>query len=348
MLDRNITIYDIAQEAQVSPATVSRVLTGSANVSKAKKERIKQIIEKYNFQPNALARSLINKETKTIGFILPDITNPFFSTVFLEAEKQALSMGYTMILCNSMNDNMLNVTNTESLYLKTLCEKQVDGIIFMGGRINESRTNKEYAKEVNEILQKIPVVMINGRMAGVDCVKVRTDEKEGIYNLVKYLHELGHKKVGFIGGVKGITAADDKISAFKRAIKQYGMTCKEEWIIHSPFSIEDGYAITEKMLTQRELPTAIMAVNDFVAIGALRAAEAKGLKVPDDLSITGFDGMYLTDIVRPRITTVSQNCDILGATAMNVLLDILKGKKYKKETIIKSDLLIKESCKAIS
>lgn len=347
MPDRNITIYDIAKEAHVSPATVSRVLTGSANVSKAKKEKIEKLIEKYNFQPNALARGLINKETKTIGFILPDITNPFFSTVFLEAEKQALSMGYTMILCNSMNDNILNVTKTESLYLKTLSEKKVDGIIFMGGRINETRTNKEYAREVNEVLQKIPIVMINGRMSGVDCVKVHTDEKEGIYNLVKYLYELGHRKIGFIGGVKGITAADDKINAFKKAIRHFGITCREEWIINCPFSIEDGYAVTEQLLTQRELPTAVMAVNDFVAIGALRAAEARGLRVPDDLSITGFDGIYLTDIVKPRITTVSQNCAVLGATAIDIMISILKGKNYRKDIIIKSELLIKESCKAI-
>ncbi len=346
-MDRNITIYDIAEEAQVSPATVSRVLTGSANVSRTKREKIEKLIAKYNFQPNALARSLIKKETKTIGFILPDITNPFFSTVFLEAEKQALSMGYTMILCNSMNDNMLNVTNIESLYLKTLSEKQVDGIIFMGGRINESKTNEEYAREINEILQKIPIVMINGKMTGVNCVKVRTDEKEGIYNLVKYLYELGHRKIGFIGGVKGITSSDDKIKAFTKITDQLGIVCKKEWMINSCFSIEDGYASMEKLLKNHELPTAIMAVNDFVAIGAIRAAEANGINVPEDLSITGFDGVYLTDLVRPRITTVSQNCAILGATAMDVMMAILKGNKHKKETTIKSNLLIKDSCKSL-
>lgn len=347
MSDKNITIYDIAEEAQVSPSTVSRVLTGSANVSRVKKDKIEKLISKYNFQPNALARSLIKKETKTIGFILPDITNPFFSTVFLEAEKQALNMGYTMILCNSMNDNILNVTNIESLYLKTLSEKQVDGIIFMGGRINESKTNEEYAKEINEILQKIPIVMINGKMTGVDCIKVRTNEKEGIHNLVKYLHELGHQKIGFIGGIKGITSADDKIKAFTKAIDQFGITCKKEWIINSCFSIEDGYASMEQLLKNDDLPTAIMAVNDFVAIGAIRAAETNGKKVPEDISITGFDGVYLTDIIRPKITTVSQNCAVLGATAMDVMLAILRGKKYKKETIIKSNLLIKDSCKSL-
>ncbi len=346
-MEKSITIYDIAEEAQVSPATVSRVLTGSAHVSSTKREKIEKLIEKYNFQPNALARSLIKKETKTIGFILPDITNPFFSTVFLEAEKYALSMGYTMILCNSMNDNILNVTNIESLYLKALSEKQVDGIIFMGGRINESKTNEEYAREMNEILQKTPIVMINGKMKGVDCYKVHTDEKVGIYNLVKYLSDLGHKEIGFIGGIKDISSADDKLKAFRKSVDKFNMITRKEWIIHSGFSIEDGYMNMEKVLRNREIPTAIMAVNDFVAIGAINAAEKYGVKIPEDISITGYDGVYLTDLVKPKITTVSQNFSMLGVTAMDVMVKLLKGEKVKKETVIQTELLIKESCMSL-
>lgn len=346
-MDKKITIYDIAEMAGVSPATVSRVLTGNVRVSSAKKEKILELIRKYNFQPNASARSLISKETKIIGFILPDITHPFFSTVFLGAEKQALRLGYTLILCNSMNDNAFNVTNMESLYLKVLLEKQVDGIIFMGGRINDIYANRDYTAEMNEILRNVPIVMINGKMKDVDCCIVRTDEKAGIQNLVKYLAGLGHRKIGFIGGSKGISSSDEKLRTLKREAGKYNLICRKEWIIPSSFSIDDGYESMEKMLENDELPTAVMAVNDFVAIGAMRAAEEHGLNIPRDISITGFDGIELANLVRPRITTVSQNCLTLGATAVDVIVGLLKGEKSKKETVVRTELLVKESCRAI-
>lgn len=347
MQEKSITIYDIAKEAEVSPATVSRVLTGNARVSSIKKERIMSLIEKYNFQPNALARSLINKESKSIGFILPDITNPFFSAVFLEAEKHALSLGYTIILCNSMNDNMMNQTNVESLYLRMLCEKQVDGIIFMGGRTNERNATLEQAQELIDINNKIPIVIINGKIKGLESHNIITDEKEGIYNLVKYLDSLGHKKLGFIGGRKGITSTDVKLNAFNKAIEHFNLYTQKDWVVPSSFSIEDGYESMQKLLDSSEIPTAVLAVNDFTAIGAIQAAEDRGLKVPEDISITGFDGIYLTDIFKPKITTVSQNYTQLGQLAIDTVISLANKGKVKKETIVNTQLMIKDSCKAI-
>lgn len=347
MIGKALTVYDIAEEAGVSPATVSRVLTGNANVSPKKREKIQAIIDKYNFKPNALARSLIKKESKMIGMILPDITNPFFASVFLEAEKYAVSLGYTILLCNSMNDNFMNMNHLESLYLKTLVEKQVDGIIMMGGRINDSKTVKEYADEVLEIMEKVPVVMINGKMAGVDCYKVNADEKHGIEQLIDYLYRLGHRRIGFVGGMQGITSNDIKIKAFLSTIKEYDILCKKEWILNGTFSIESGAECMNKLLCSRDLPTAVLAVNDFEAVGALKAAKKRGFKVPDDISITGFDDSYVSDIVAPAITTVSQNNSELGRTAVDIILKVSNGEKVKKDYTIATNLVIRDSCSPV-
>jgi DNA-binding LacI/PurR family transcriptional regulator len=347
-MSENITIYDIAKEAKVSPATVSRVLTGSANVRPEKRDAILAIIEKYNYRPNALARSLINKASKTIGFILPDITNPFFAATFLEAEKHALTLGYTLILCNSMNDNLHNQTELESLYLKMLMEKQVDGIIIMGGRVNEKRPISKQVTELQEISRKTPLVFINGNMKGVKSYNIITDEVDGINKLVQYLVNLGHKNIGFIGGRKGITATEVKLSAFESTIKQLDLDYHPEWIIPSSFGVEDGYASMVELLSMRNRPTAVMTVNDFTAIGAINAAVDFGLQIPEDISITGFDGTHLTDMTRPTLTTVSQNYAMLGQKAIEAISTVSAGKKFPHKTIVPTQLLIKNSCQKIS
>ena len=347
MQEKIMTIYDIAKAAGVSPATVSRVLTGNARVKEDKKEKILSIIKENDFKPNALARGLINKATKTIGFIVPDITNPFFSGVFLEAEKKALSLGYTMILCNSMNDNRMNRTGVESLYLDLLREKQVDGIVIMGGRANEKKSGKDQVEELKAITDKIPVVFINGAMSGVKSYHVAADEKKGMKELINYLAELGHKKVGFIGGRKGITSTDIKLKAFMEAVDNKIFQSRKEWMIESNFSVEDGYESMNKLLDCKKLPTAVMAVNDFTAIGAINAAKDRGLRVPEDISVTGFDGIYMTDAVRPRITTVSQNYPELGAKAIEIIDKLTIGDKVKRKYIIDTVMLVKDSCRHI-
>ncbi len=346
-MSENITIYDIAKEAHVSPATVSRVLTGNAKVRTEKRDAILAIIEKYNFHPNALARSLINKASKTIGFILPDITNPFFASTFLEAEKYALTLGYTLILCNSMNDNQLNQTELESLYLKMLMEKQVDGIIIMGGRVNEKKPINTQVTELQEIVKTKPVVFINGSMRNVKSYNITTDETDGINKLVRYLAELGHKNIGFIGGRKGITSTDVKLSAFESAIKQLGIAYHPEWVIPSSFGVEDGYSSMVQLLSQSSRPTAVMTVNDFTAIGAINAATDYGLHVPDDISITGFDGTYLADITRPTLTTISQNYAELGKKAVEAIAQVSLGKRFPRNTLIPTQLIIQNSCRKV-
>lgn len=339
MMNKDITIYDIAKEANVSPATVSRVLTGSAQVKNDKKERVLQIIEKHNFQPNAVARSLFKKKSMMIGFILPDITNPFFSIVFLEAEKAALELGYSMILCNSMNNSKV-----ESLHLKTLAEKQVDGVIFMGGRVNTVKTNLNYALELQMLANKIPLVIVNGKMTGVDCYKVVTDEEEGIIELVDYLVELGHKDIAILGGITKVTSTSIKHKAYEKALKKYGIKVDKDLIVTEDFSIESGTRGMDKLLKGKRVPTAVIGINDLVAIGAIRAIKAAGLKVPNNISVTGFDGTYISELVTPQLTTVYQNYEDIGKAAVDTIIGVIEKVEPDKEKIIKIRLIKRESC----
>ncbi|TCN27468.1 LacI family DNA-binding transcriptional regulator [Mesobacillus foraminis] len=340
MKKENVTIYDIAKESNVSPATVSRVLTGNAKVRPKTMQRIIDVIEKHNFRPNSLARSLLHKSSKTIGFILPDINHPFFSTLVQKGEAYALELGYTTFLCNTMNNS-----ENESKYLQSLVEKQVDGIIYLGGRINATDTDEQYAEEIKKVMERVPVVFVNGQMTGVDAHIVRTNEEIGIEKLVELLVNLNHKKIGFLGGVEGISSTDLKKNTFLNVMKNKGLVVNSDWMIGDGFNIESGEEVASKLLYLKERPTAVICANDLVAIGVIRVLTKFGLKVPDDISVVGFDDIYLAQYFPPGITTVNQNYDQLGQTAINVLVDLINGKEAEKETVVPTSLILRDSCK---
>lgn len=338
---KDVTVYDIAKEAGVSVATVSRVLNDSAPVRAKTKEKVVAVMEKHNFQPNALARSLSKKKTKTIGFILPDITNPFFSEVYVKAEKAALDLEYSMFLSNAMNDY-----DIESLYLKTLVEKQVDGIIFMGGRVNDTKTKDKYAEEMKQVIKKTPVVIINGQMEGVDCYSVRTNEAKSILKSLNYLISLGHQEIALVGGISGINSTDIKFETFKKYKDELGLRTQPDWFIKSGYSIEAGYKAFDQLLASDNFPSAVIAVNDFVGIGIIEAAKENKVNIPEELSVIGFDNIYLTKIINPNLTSLSHNYDQLAKKAVAIIDGVNNNKKFEKEIILDTELVIRESCAA--
>lgn len=342
LMRKKITIYDIAKEAKVSPATVSRILTGSASVSAEKRAAVETIIKKYDFHPNILARSLLKNESKTIGFILPDITNPFFSTTYLETEKNALSKGYTIILGNSMGDYKI-----ESHLLTVLREKRVDAIVFMGGRVNNVRKHQKLADELNLVAKTTPVVMINGKIPGDFCYNIKTDEEKGLAELMEYLISLGHKKIGILGGKKGVTSSHLKQNVFRKVLKAHGLPCNEDWIIETGFSISAGVEAVEQLMALKELPTALIGISDYVAIGIMQALQSYHIKVPDDISVAGFDGSYISSATNPKLTTVSQNYEQVGKETVDTILDILSNRTTSKTKLIETKLIIRDSCRKI-
>nr|PZN06774.1 MAG: LacI family transcriptional regulator [Caldicoprobacter oshimai] len=346
-MGKKITIYTIAQEAGVSVSTVSRFLNGSANVSEEKRKKIDEVIKKYNYKPNAIARNLSNQETKMIGFILPDVTHPFYGTAFVEAEKRAMELGYTILLCNTMNDNMLNNTHMEEKYIDILSSKMVDGVIMMGGHINELQFDVNYIKKIKHLVDSVPVVMINGEIEDVDCYKIMTNDEMGIQSLINYFVSLKHEKIGFVGGILGIQPTNKRLEAVKTALKVHGIDFNDEWFIETGFDINSGIEAFERLLQMSERPTAVVCINDLVAIGIIHSAEKFGLSIPEDLSVAGFDNIYLTEYVIPRITTVDLNPKELGRRAVDLLVSELRGMAPdKKDFVMDTRLIIRDSCKS--
>ncbi|WP_166239472.1 LacI family DNA-binding transcriptional regulator [Paenibacillus turpanensis] len=335
---KTITVYDIAKEANVSVATVSRVLNDTAPVKHSTREKVNAVIKKYQFQPNALARSLISKATGMIGMILPDITNPFFPEVFKGAENEARANGYTIFLCNSGGDY-----RRESDYLSVLKEKRVDGILFLGGRINLSRCSPEMVNEVVELSQQIPMILINGSLPKSGLHRVMADEAAGAEMAVQHLIELGHQEIAFIGGVDYMTPTIHKVKAFKKKMLENRLRIREEWILHQDFSVKSGKELMTRLLQGHERPSAVFCVNDFNAVGAVKAAIEHGLTIPGEMSIVGYDDTPLSTTLIPELTTVTQQTYELGRQSVQLLHQMIHGEKIKKITALQPQLVVRQS-----
>lgn len=339
---KHVTVYDIAEEAQVSVATVSRVLNGTAPVSRTTRDRIEAIMLKHQFRPNAVARSLTKRETGIIGVLLPDITNPFFPEVFSGIEQEGLASDNTFFVCNTLGDY-----GRESHFLRLMREKRVDGILFMGGRVNLKACDPSLARELAEHARGIPLVVVNGDVKNAGLTRVATDEAAGTGLAVRHLIGLGHTHIGFLGGAPHMSTTAVKLRAFRSAMRQAGLAVEERWMIPGGFSADAGREQMERLLALGRLPTAVCCVNDFTAIGAIKAAVERGLQVPADISVVGFDDILLARHVLPELTTVSQQAGELGRTAVRVLRQLMGGgARPRKTTMLAPELVLRQSTAA--
>lgn len=347
MKRNKISIRDIARECNVSVATVSRVLNNSGSVKEETRKLVQDVIDRYNYRPNELARGLYTQRTKSIGVILPEITNHFFAKVFLEIEKAAIEYGQTVFLCNTLSDNAL-----QDFYTLRLSEKQVDGLLLLGGRANETKTNIQYVKLLKDVIYPTPVVIINGKLDNYydNCASVSSDEHEAMFQALAYLTGLGHRKIAFLGGKRGIMSTDIKLKALEKAKNSYDYTIKEEWIKVSNYTYQGGEQSMLELLKEKELPTAIIAINDEVAAGIVNTCISKGYNVPGDFSVLGFDNSSISTITMPKITTISHPYEELGSIAVDFLNNMINDKPLKGVTNIslKMSIVERESCREIS
>lgn len=343
MKKNKISIRDIARECNVSVATVSRVLNNSDAVKEETRKLVQSVIERYNYRPNELARGLYTQRTRSIGVILPEITNLFFAKVFLEIEKKAIEYGQTVFLCNTLSDYAL-----QDFYTLRLSEKQVDGLILLGGRVNETKTNVQYVKLLKNVIYPTPVVIINGKLENYydNCASVSSDEYEAMFQAVSYLTGLGHCKIGFLGGKRGIMSTDIKLKALEKAKSLYDYTIKEEWIKLSNYTYQGGEEAILELLKEKELPTAIISINDEVAAGIINTCISKGYNIPGDFSVLGFDNSSISTITMPKITTISHPYEELGSIAVDFLNNMINDKPLKDITNIslKMSIIERESC----
>lgn len=343
MENKVITIYDIAKEAGVSPATVSRVLTNNANVRPQKKEIVQRIIDKYNFKPNALARGLSDTKSKIIGIIEADVRNPFYAEVFVACEQAARKAGYTVLLCNSLGEQAM-----EEQQLEKLEEQRVDAIIQLGGRADDLQSNISYVERVNQLTNTIPVI-ISGKLDGTDCYEVRIDARHAIDLLMKHLISLHHKKIAIVGGRPDVVSTFEKVQRYKQLLAKYEISyeaiCVEE---EGGYDYETGYRIMNQILNHEregisEVPTGVIAINDFCAMGVVRSIIEHDLKIPEDISVVSYDNTYVANLMMPQLTSVDYNYEEFGEKLVNTAIAAIEGRVQERRQYVGSSLAVRES-----
>jgi LacI family transcriptional regulator, repressor for deo operon, udp, cdd, tsx, nupC, and nupG len=326
------SIKDVAKLANVSTATVSRVLRNAGNVTEETKRRVLEAIEALNYQPNVLGRYLRRMETETVLVIVPDITNPFFSKVLRGIEAVALERGYQVLLGDTQNDVQL-----EEQYLNVLPQKQVDGMIFL-----TARTRKELMEEMS---RQFPIVLACEYLEGTDIPTVSIDNISSARKATEHLIGLGHRRIAHLTGPMDVILSRDRLRGYYQALAQHDIDVDAALVQEGDFSFESGYNVTLKLLALEKPPTAIFAANDAMAIGAIKAVRHRGGRVPDDVAVVGFDDIQMASIFEPGVTTIAQPMFDIGKQAMKLLLQLIDGEEVERRQFVLPDrLVIRESC----
>ena len=336
--DKTITIYDIAKEAGVSASTVSRVLTNSANVRSEKKEKIMALIEKYNFKPNVMARGLADTKTHTIGILSADIRNPYYAAMFVACEKAAREAGYTAVLCNFLGDE-----ETEKKLLVSLQEQKVDAIIQFGGRVDDLVSKEEYVELVNQIMAKTPVV-ITGKLDGTRCHTVRIDSMQAMELLMDHLLELGHRRIALIGGDLDVLATFEKFQRYKQILNENHIDFDPRLVTdHGSYDFETAYRQTAQMLDDGVKMTAIIAINDFSAMGIMKCLTERGYHIPEDVSVVSYDNTYMAEMGIPPLTSVDYNYEEYGRKLIDTATALAEGRKVGRLRMVTPTLVVRQS-----
>jgi LacI family transcriptional regulator len=308
-----VTIYDVAREAGVSMATVSRVVNNNPNVKPQTRKKVFEAIERLGYRPNAVARGLASKKTTTVGVVIPDIANAIFAEVARGIEDIANMYHYNIILCNAdkRKDKEIRVINT-------LLEKQVDGLLFMGGTVTEEHLQAFSTSNV-------PIVLCatTDEKGGIPSVDI--DHEGAAFDAVSKLIQEGHRNIAMISGTLQDPANGyARFQGYKRALEKAGLKYREDYVRVGNYKYESGIEATQYFLELSERPTAIFAATDEMAIGAIHSLQDAGVAVPADISVISVDNSRMASMVRPQLTTVAQPMYDIGAVSMRLLTKLMK------------------------
>ncbi len=324
------TILDVALKARVSIATVSRVVNNSSHkVNLITRKKVLRAIRELDYRPNALAKGLLMKKTMTIGIIIPDISNPYYAEIVRGIQDMADQYGYAIFLLNT-DRNQDRIIK----HIYFLREKSADGIIFSGGMIH----GEKVLSTLSDLRERVVVI---GRHE-VNFSAVMVDNMGGAAKATQHLIELHHQQIGFIGGPDESTSAKDRLSGYKNALIQRGYPIDKNLIKKGDLTPKSGYLLTKELIRKERL-TAILAANDQMAFGTIRAIKEFGLKVPDDLSVVGFDNIPFSSYFDPSLTTIEIPMYHMGAAAMEMLVNLMSEKNAEKLRWFDTKLLIRDS-----
>jgi LacI family transcriptional regulator len=310
----NYTMDDVARRANVSKTTVSHVINKTRYVSEKLRTRVLSVMNEMGYEPNILARSLRRNETCTIGLIVPNNANPFYAEVAWGVESLTFEAGYNTILCNS--DRNLE---KEIRYIDLLMKKRADGILFVGAWAGEQ------TEHLHKIFKRgVPLVAVDRYVPGLEIDTVVVNNTLGGWLATMHLAGLGHRRIACIGGIPLYTPNADRVKGYCKALAETGLPFYDEYLIRSDFQYEGGYSAAQRLLALKDPPTAIFACNDLLAIGAMRAALDLGLRVPESVSIVGFDDIRIASFTNPPLTTVAQPMYKMGQRGAEILLERIR------------------------
>ncbi|MBN8236961.1 catabolite control protein A [Halobacillus kuroshimensis] len=318
----NVTIYDVAREANVSMATVSRVVNGNPNVKPATRKKVHDAIERLGYRPNAVARGLASKKTTTVGVIIPDISSIFFAELARGIEDIATMYNYNIILSNSDQNK-----DKELHLINAMLGKQVDGLIFMGGDITD-----DHIREFKT--SSVPIALAATVDESQETPSVNIDYEEAAYDATKMLLESNNERIAFISGPENTLINTRKVTGYKRAMAEKGVEDADKYIVTGDYSYDSGHEALEQILEMDEQPSAVFVSSDEMALGVIHGAQDRGIRVPEDMEVFGFDNTRLATMVRPTLSTVVQPMYDIGAVAMRLLTKFMNKEEVEEKNVV--------------
>lgn len=326
----------------MSPATVSRILNGSGTVREEKRLRVQQLIDKYNFHPNAMARALSDAQTRVIGMMLADVGNPYYNSLFTACVNAAYQRGYATMMFNTLSRAEL-----EDAAMARLREQRADAMIILGGRIDLEEPDPAFEHQLDMALETMPIVSASRSLRPNIC-GVAVDHPGSMDVAMDYLLRLGHREIGFVYTGAQFYGTREKLDRFRQRMTAAGLMVNEDWLIPVPgYDSPSGREGIERLMALDRRPTALLGLNDVIAVGMLQGLLAHGVKVPQEMSLIGFDDTFITNVMTPQLTAVGYDYDEYAALLMDAVISAVEGREAPRNQLVTPRLFEKQSCAAL-
>jgi LacI family transcriptional regulator len=334
-------IRELAAILNLSVTTVSRVLNGKADnyrISPVTSKRVMDTAREVNYLPNKIARGLKLERTDTLGLIIPDVANPFFASIAKTIELEARKNGYSLILCDSLDD-----VDAEVELIQLLAGRKVDGIIIAPVGLGKSH--------IVEIQQAgIPLVVVDRYFPGTNIPFITSDNYKGAFKAVEHIISHGHKAIACIQGIRGISANTERVKGYEDALVKHHIPVDHSLIVGDDFGEENGYIQTRVLLNRKNKPTAIFALSNLISLGVIRALTETGLSIPDDISLVSFDEQPYSAYLASPMTTIEQRREEIAKMAVNILIGLIRKDKIQENIniMLEPRLIIRNSVKSLT
>lgn len=341
MQTERVTIYDVAREAGVSPSTVPRVLSGRSNVNALTRGRVQAVIDKHSFTPSSLAQGLLQKNTRTLGIILPGVEHPYYASMFTGAHSEAQRLGYALQLFPIRPQETMTKP-----FMELIDKRRLDGVILSGGVV-EAILNDGLVSQLQQLLRAIPAVAVCPPIPGLNCINIYSDLTSSVRQSLRHLYTLGHRRIAFLGGSYESRSAGERELGFIDEAEHLGLPSRyRNEAGHSPQAGETGVIKLLNPLPKGEWPTALLCINDLVALGAMRQLRRMQINIPAEMAIVGCDNQFFSSYTCPPLTTVDLHPDEHGRAAIQQLVSSIGREHITFSQLQPATLIVRESCGA--